>query len=371
MIILIFCVLVFLSFLVPKSKGMLYTLSGFLWIVISTCLDCADREVYFDRYNLYLSSGISSFTEIGYTSVMSFFHWMGLTYTQFLFVINAIMIIVFIWFVVRNSKRPALAMALYSIAIFAIDFVQIRNTLGFCLVLIGIDTLMNDACKTKKSIIIYCILVIMASTIHFANLLFLLLLIPYLYGTKVTVIFTLVANIIWTIFGQITLISNIVSRFVGVTRTTSILERILKYSSIDVFRIQLATIATSIILLLVIYLQVTGHKKKLVKTNMDRASYSIQYLENVSFGANTIILSLSVLSLVSLVLDVYRIPRYLIILGLTCITNYPLNNKHHKKMSQNYKLLLLAATLALFWIQFIFLKNYEVTFRPIFFRWFF
>jgi hypothetical protein len=134
-----------------------------------------DYPGYKIMYNSFgiIDSVSSSEFEFGYRVLMLAGNVIGLDYQQFFITISGI--ILFLWFRFINffSKSPAIFVFFFYFIFIPLDYVMVRNTLAFSIVIQGFISILN---YSKFKYIKYILLVLVASTIHISSLFYLLLL---------------------------------------------------------------------------------------------------------------------------------------------------------------------------------------------------
>lgn len=360
----VYLILIGLSAIMPKSKKLFYVMLVFLWFIAAFCTDHADYRTYFLRYNNYLS--LSTMTETGFNLIIYLFHKMSFDFQGFLCVAYAFTIGTVGWFIKRHSSNCALCMALYSVFPFCIDAVQLRNTIAFCVCLIGMNYLMdsNNGSKGRKTAV-YVIAVIVASFIHFSSIAFLIVLIPYYFDIKKTCTITGIVTVILMLFGNTDLLSRIATIFVSTEKVDSVLGRILLYDVHSIQAIQFAMLFTTIIIMLIFY--ITYRNNSLEIKYAASSIPGIHARKTMNFAVKTQIVSLVVLPIVYFILDVYRVHRYILILGYIGISLYGVINSRKRFVNQKaYNIFLVLSAWLIFYLQIYRLNNFESTFMALF-----
>lgn len=360
----VYLILIGLSAIMPKSRKLFYSMLVFLWFVAAFCTDHADYKTYLLRYNIYLS--LSSMTETGFNLIMYLFHKMSFDFQGFLCVSYAFTIGTVGWFIKKYSPNCALCMALYSIFPFCIDAVQLRNTIAFCVCLIGMNYLMNynDRSKGRKTVV-YIIAVIVASFIHFSSIAFLIILISYYFDVMKTCVITGIATIFLMFFGNADLLNKIATLFVSTEKVDSVLGRIMRYDVHNIHAIQFAMLVTTIIIFPIFYITYRNNKLEIKYGSSSR--FAIHTRETMNFSVKTQIVSLVILPIVYFALDVYRVHRYILILGYIGISLYGVTNSRHRFVNQKaYNMFLVLSAWVIFYLQIYRLNNFESTFLALF-----
>lgn len=360
----VYLVLIGLSAIMPKSKKLFYVILAFLWFIAAFCTDHADYQTYYLRYNNYLS--LSTMTEAGFNLVMYLFHTLSFDFQGFLCVAYAFTIGTVGWFIKKHTSNCALCIALYSIFPFCIDAVQLRNTIAFCVCLIGMNCLMDFNNKSKvRKVAAYIVAVILASFIHFSSIVFLIILIPYYFEVKKTCTVTGIVTIILVLFGNTGLLSRIATIFVSTDKVDSALERILQYDVYSIQAMQLAMLFMTIIILLIFYITYKNNRVEIKYAA--NSLLGIKARETMNFAVKTQIVSLAVLPIVYFILDIYRIHRYILILGYVGVSLYGITNSRKYLVNQKaYNIFLILAAWVIFYLQIYKLNNFESTFMALF-----
>lgn len=150
-----FIFLSLLSVIRPKSNKVFVCLVIFTWFVAAFCTQHADYATYYTRYMNY--ERLSSLTEVGFTWIMILFHKLAFSFDLFLCVAYAFTIGTVAWFIRKYSPNYTLCFALYSVFPYCIDSVQLRNTIAFCIFLIGLNSLLKRRRNAKdKTSELFC-----------------------------------------------------------------------------------------------------------------------------------------------------------------------------------------------------------------------
>lgn len=370
MLLAVYFALIILCVICPRSQKIFYVLSIFLWFVAAFCVNNADYDIYYRRYYTYFSSDA---TEFGYNLILAFFNKLGFQFQTFLYVIYAFIIGVVALFIKRNTENCALAMALYAIFPYCIDVVQLRNTLSWTFCLIGIDFLLEHSddftrkyaiVKKWKKQLAFIVCIILAVQIHFASILFLIILIPYNFNFIMTAICTLSAIAILAVVTDVSFITTFATLFTTAEKVDAILRRIAAYSFDNILNIMLVMIVPTIILLVILFIAKYDMLGLLFLEEQKKRQSKIAV---ISLMQKIQLISLIILPLVSLNLDVYRIHRYLLFLGCFGATIYG-TTKFCKYIFNKgcYYLLLIFSVIAFFYVQIYKLNNFETTFYALF-----
>lgn len=191
----------------------------FLFVMLGWARGSNDIEVGINRYNNYQL--FQSYTEIGYDFIINSAHNMGLNYRQF-FIISAFLeILSLVWFIDRNTKNSPIVLGMFLIWPMVGYLPLTRSLAAFVFVLIAIDVLLH---KPRHYILIYLGLIIIATTIHFSSIFFLLyLVLEYLDLKKVTILILAGFALLYFATG-IRLFSSLIVQFVGEKRLEIVLS---------------------------------------------------------------------------------------------------------------------------------------------------
>lgn len=360
----VFIFLSLLSVIWPRSNKVFVCLVVFTWFVAAFCTQHADYATYYTRYMNY--ERLSSLTEVGFTWIMILFHKLSFSFDLFLCIAYAFTIGTVAWFIRKHSPNYTICFALYSIFPYCIDSVQLRNTMAFCVFLIGLNSLLKEDETLKiRRVIFFVISVIIASFIHFSAILFLLVLIPYFLDIRKITIVTAIVTGILMLVGNVDLLTKVATLFVSSSKMDSVLDRITKYGVHSIHSIQLAMIIpTALILLFIFSSQYNLRLEEKYGTNLQR---TIEVQNNLDIFLKIQIVALCILPIVPFILDVYRIHRYLLILGYIAATSYNTERCKRRLINTTFFYVILMLTVWLiFYIQIYRLNSYEGTFFALF-----
>lgn len=168
LLILLFVVLVcVLSY--KKSKLVAFAVMVLAWILFAFNYDNPDYENYVARYDSIstwfgvLEQGVS---DVGFALIMRWFYVIGFNvYYHFKFVFIIIPLLCYYYFAIKSVKYFAIWAFLYLAFYTTLDITQLRNFVGFSLVLVLFPLLERDSIKSN---IMFLVGVFFASTIHFS-----------------------------------------------------------------------------------------------------------------------------------------------------------------------------------------------------------
>jgi hypothetical protein len=137
-------------------------------------MDSNDYSNYKIRYDKIGSENLLYDPQIGYTILMKIGHFFNLDFFYFRFLIIGIcLFLIYFFFINRYSKNYNYILLLYMIYPMIIDSEHFRNFIALAILLLGIRFLENNSFKNK---LIFFIIIIISSSIHFAFILYLFLL---------------------------------------------------------------------------------------------------------------------------------------------------------------------------------------------------
>ncbi|MBD5346010.1 MAG: hypothetical protein HDR92_02630 [Bacteroides sp.] len=170
----------FLSILsVPFRKSILLTqlFLFYIWLLWGWNYWNGDYEAYETLYNNILFTSTIEY-EIGYKMLMLLAKVNNLTFQEFFQIVS--LCVIFLWdrFILKVTRNPALFVAIFFWLFFPLDYVLLRNTIAFSIILQGLLILINN--KPYKAVK-FSALVFIATTIHSSSYFyFLFLLLPFL-----------------------------------------------------------------------------------------------------------------------------------------------------------------------------------------------
>jgi len=177
-------ILIFFSLIKKKSALLSLLLFIALWILFGFNTGNADYYAYELQFN-----GTIKPPDIGFEFLLVFFNLIGFTYQQFLITISLICYVIIFTSIKKYTENLSYVMALYFIYPFIFDVVQIRSFIALTILLYGLQYLFTN---NKKDIFKYIFFVLVASSIHFAFLFYLVLILVKFFPSwkKMLVIFS-------------------------------------------------------------------------------------------------------------------------------------------------------------------------------------
>ncbi len=290
---IIYIVLILLSLLIKRSKVITIVLLLFLWLLFGWSSDNADYANYVLKYNYIdqLASGLEPLFVI----IVKIFKHLGLDYRSFLIIFSAMYFIFMYFFAKKFTKNTLFVFALYSIFPFMLDVVQIRQTMAFPLIWLGIYFYLKG--QSKSSYFYSCLFIVLASLIHGASLYFLLLFfmdkIRIKYKEIIILAFVPISFLIVPLIGTL---------FIRISLLLGINGRLQQYSTFTSSAYNLDPRKVILILLLFIFYLI-GY---FVIRSLNKKLGLLSNIELERFG-NLILVSFFTLPLSGFMPDIYRI----------------------------------------------------------------
>lgn len=195
MVIAIYCLLLILSLLFQKSKGLMYAILVFMWILGTFCYGTADDSVYLSRYN---SPQLwNAHTEYGFAFIIQICRLLNLPFIGFKGVVFLIETTLVGSTVIKYSRHPKLVLLLFIVCPYPLLVVQIRSSLAASIMVFSCRYLLDNE-KRKEWIANakFILGIILAALVHTSAIMWLLLFVIKKLDTKKTIIFAIVTNVI-------------------------------------------------------------------------------------------------------------------------------------------------------------------------------
>ena len=145
-----------------------------IWLLYGWNSWNGDRDAYEFRYesNTLIVWG----QEVGYGYLNTTGKKLGLTYQEFQIFVATITLFLIWRYIAAQGKSPFLLLLMYVICFFSLDYVLMRNSLAFAIILQALLFLFRGDFKGR---IIYGVLILLATSIHQSSIIYLpLILIP-------------------------------------------------------------------------------------------------------------------------------------------------------------------------------------------------
>lgn len=152
------------------------------WILYAFSTDGPDYHVYEAWYNYTdTTNAVITRFEIGFSTFLFICVRIGISYQQTLMLLSGIGFILISFSLLQYCKRPILAFLLYMFYPFIFDVVQIRNFISFAIVFFSIRYLRHFS---KKNLVLYIALIILATSFHTSSIFYLFFLTAYMKEYK-------------------------------------------------------------------------------------------------------------------------------------------------------------------------------------------
>lgn len=203
----IVAILIAMLCIIRKKSNIVFIIGFlFLWTIMAFTYGDADENLYISRYNnpqIWIGQ-----TEIIYALIMSVATKIGLTFYQYKAVITLIELLLICSTIKKMSLYPNVVLLCYMTVPFLLNVTQMRNALAtavfiyFCRYLFEGEGSCRKLKITKHIIVdytdfMYVVGIMIATLIHSASIIWIVLLIAKKYSFKQCVYFTLITNIIF------------------------------------------------------------------------------------------------------------------------------------------------------------------------------
>lgn len=153
----------------PKARVLFYIEFVLAWFLIAGNYDNADYANYLHRYDM----GKEVLLDAGFSVLCYFFDTLGFDYQGFKSILSLLCLLLVFRTIKKVSLRPAFIGSLFLLFPFILDVIQFRNFVAYSIVFAGIPYLYETGIKNA---IKYVIIVIIATSIHFSAIFYLLFL---------------------------------------------------------------------------------------------------------------------------------------------------------------------------------------------------
>lgn len=184
----------------PKSKKIFGFICVFMWLLMAFTYGNADEPVYIARYT---QSGVwTGQTELLYGLIINVCNRLGFSFLQFKAVVTAAQMLLVASTVWKYSKQPNLVMLLYFLCPFTLNVAQMRHALASAVFIFGVRYLIEDyedkpkRFKITNNDVKYVICILLATMIHTASLIWLVLLFAKKFSIVFNILFTAIINIL-------------------------------------------------------------------------------------------------------------------------------------------------------------------------------
>ena len=210
------CIIVILMYAIGHQKSQmfkkfcLFLVFIFLFIMSGWARGAYDVEIGISRFINY--SRFESITEIGFSTLIQFAYKFGFNYRSFYVLCSLLELIVMLWFVEKNCPKSPIVFFLFLIYPLTVYLQYTRNVLAMAFIYMAFDALLN---KPKRYIIKYCLLVLLASSIHLSSLFFGVFLILDVMNRKNVIIGTVALFVILYMARGLQLYESVIIDFIG------------------------------------------------------------------------------------------------------------------------------------------------------------
>jgi len=166
-----------------KKNNLMYFVSFVtLFLLFGWCFDHADYSIYDGRYNNYENT--LDYTEPLFILFVQLCHFLKLDLQGFLQLSGLLLLVSLFELVRRLSVDRNKVISLYMLSpLFFYDVVQVRNSLSLIFVYWAFLFIMSRD-GDKKGTLLFVLFVVLASTVHFASIVFLIYLLAFKFNTK-------------------------------------------------------------------------------------------------------------------------------------------------------------------------------------------
>lgn len=346
MAIFMYVLLIVSGWFLKKNKGLYILMSAFMFVLLAFRTSGADYDIYLSRFNFHTQ--LNSFTEVLFTAYVDVFHGLNLTFDNFIQVSALLCIVIPLFFIFKKSNYPCRVLSMYMLYSFPIDGLQVRSSLAFGIVLVGLIYLMEN---NKKSELYYLIATVIASMIHTSSIVYALFLPVNRFSKK---------RMTWKV-GSMFLIEIIAVFFLNnilleYLTSGSILNMVylLSHAANDNYRIFMYISKSLAMFAIEFGLLELYRRNCLIKAE--------ENIKRLDFVTKLNFITLFVIPLYFLTVDLYRIQRYLFLFTLIIIFGTKL------KISKNKNIFLLLSVLGfgiIYFLYFIRSTDYTATIVPL------
>lgn len=162
-----------------KSKFVSLLFCIFIWLLFGWNYSNGDYEAYESYYNtsFFLVDSSTYIYEIGYKYLMIISNLIGLSFQEFYIIVSLIIILLFYRFFIRFSIVPGLFLFSYFWFFFPVDYVFLRNTLAFVIVLQGFYCFFYNTSHKHIKCFLY---ITLAVSIHFSSFFYYLMFLAFI-----------------------------------------------------------------------------------------------------------------------------------------------------------------------------------------------
>lgn len=157
-----------------KSRICSVYILGVMYLISTFCVQNADYNNYENGYHLIASGSSTSFRYLGYFLFMKIWAFLGLSFMQYRMVFYFLVLMLLFLAIRRLSEDVNFVLALYMIFSFCIDAVQMKSFLATSVMFYGLSFLLGKTGKNRSAVAIFFCLSLIAATIHFSSVFYIL-----------------------------------------------------------------------------------------------------------------------------------------------------------------------------------------------------
>lgn len=364
----VYILLIILNLIKRDSKVLFFSLIIFMWILVGWSEGTADWHIYVARFENY--EEVSSRTEVVFTLIMRIGHFLNFDYRMMYVVLTAVCFLLIGSTIYAYSKAPGFVIAIYAIFTFPIDATQLRFFTAFSVAVFAYRFIFNYYCtKKKKEIIKWLLAMLVAVNIHMSVLVFTVVLIPLFFSRKTTIIFTIVSNALMVFFSSTrSRVYEMIVSLLGSEKADIVAEQRAQYGmgTIIFVWIKILIIFLGFVLFYVFikYFTQRNHLHELGNCLSDGKYQIINYEKCLDFN----IAILSIMGLIMVTSDFYRIQQIVMMLNYMIYASYLTPSKKQTLVVNNLVIVILSVSFAFIALYNLVLNsmNYNTVFLPLF-----
>mgnify|MGYP000876111156 FL=1 len=178
-LLIMFIVLVIANMVFPRNKLLTGISFIYMWVLMGWSYGNADYEFYVLRYK---STATYYTLEPLYVILQNIAKSFEFQYSTFLILMSFIFLLIRFFVILKFTDKPNYVISLWMLYPFIMDIVQIRQFYATTIVMLGIYFLFASK---KLGSVKFVICVMLATLIHSSNLVYMLLLVPYLWDFSI------------------------------------------------------------------------------------------------------------------------------------------------------------------------------------------
>lgn len=365
-----YIIIILLNLKFSKSKILYIIDFMFMWILMGWNYSVADYDIYLIRYT---HPEIYGTLEPLYVVFQNIGKMMGLSYDTFLAYMSFIFLLIRMVLIKSMSMRPNYVVGLYLLFPFIMDITQIRMFYATTIVLIGIFILIKNY---KYCNILFVVTVILATMIHAACIIYILILVAKNVKSvnikEYLQVCVLVCGILYALLptGVLYSVLALISRRLGFGK--KFIETVFSTSMAYKFTNKITYMIEIILFFGIIYLilkRATKGETLTSGTKEKELTKSFSNLELLHFCIKVNCSLLIILPLAWYSGDIYRVQHGIVILFYTALSNLD-NFRGSRRGMVKLNQLLVAGFITIFMILFLIgLPSLrEAVFMPVFFE---